>query len=241
MVTKKGTPYYLRDNPFGEENSFIAQAVTRSVADLNKVIARMVDKGSSLTEVDLRGVIILFRKVIIDLISEGVGVSIDSFLNIRPTISGVFEGYDDTFDRSRHQLNLKVQLNVKFMEDLLKEITMEKIDRPERAPLLKLLHDMATESYNKSLTVGNIVRLEGKYLSFDRQKGDEGIYIYSKEGDQFIKIDFRDKSSNRELRFLIPPQVATLGEEVYIEVKTRYGTKLLREGRTKFLLRVISL
>lgn len=239
MGKKEGTPYYLRDNPFKDDGTFIAQAVCRRNADLNAVIDRMVDKGTTLTEVDLRAVITLFRDAIINLISEGAAINIDNFISIRSTIGGVFTAYDEKFEPTRHQYKLKMLPSVRFMTDLLKEVSVERIEKSEKVPLIKLLHDMATDTFNKSLTAGNIVRIEGKNLSFNRAEEDEGIYIYNKGGDRFIKVNFRNKSNNKELHFLVPPDVATLGEEVYIMIKTRYGTKILRDGKTMFLLKVM--
>lgn len=239
MREKHGTQYYLRENPFGEEGTFIAGTVTRTTVGLESIIRRMVGRGTTLTEIDLFAVIRLFRNEIMACIIEGAGVNIEDFFVIRPTISGQFNGVKDSFDSSRHNFSASINLSSRFIERARKEAIIEKIDRPKKQPEIQEVHDQASATLNRQVTIGRTVRLEGKNLAFDKEQADEGVFLLNSDASAFIKIAYDDIVKNGELRFIVPSEVRALGEEIYIEVKSRLKTKVMRFDRTMFRLKVV--
>lgn len=240
MGQKKGTRYFLKDNPFKDDGTFIANTVIRENVDLEDIIRRMVDRGTTLTEIDLAAVIRLFKNEILNCMAEGKGVNIDDFFTIRTTISGIFDDETDSYDKARHSLKANINVSSKFSQLLASRIIVEKVDTPERVPKIQKVYDQFTETINEQLTVGNVVRLRGSNLFFDRKADDEGVFLVNKEATSSIKITYRDTISNKELRFLVPQEATTLGEEVYIELRSRLKTKHLRLGRQKFTVKVVT-
>lgn len=236
MGKKLGLQYSLRENPFQENGKFIANTLTRSNLGLEEIVTKMSEKGTTLTEVDIRAVIVLFRNEIIEALSDGNGVNIDNFFSVKASISGVFESIHDGFESDRHSLNLNMIAGAKFVADFGAKTRIEKIKKAKKLPEIVTVFDGKSESLNRNVTVNSLVRLEGDNLAFDKTADDEGIYLYSEDGKNSIKVKYSDTIRNKELRFVLPQEATTLGEIIYIEVRTRLKTKILKKGVTDFML-----
>lgn len=236
MGKKLGLQYSLRKNPFQESNKYIANTLTRANMGLEEIVRKMSVKGTTLTEVDIRAVIVLFRNEIIEALLDGNGINIDNFFSIKPSISGLFESINDGFESDRHSLNLNMVASAKFVAEFGARTRIEKIKKPVKIPEIETVFDGVSESQNQNVTVNSLVRLEGDHLAFDKTADDEGIYLYSEDGKNSIKVNYSDTIRNKELRFVMPQEATTLGEVIFIEVRARLKTKILKKGVTNFML-----
>lgn len=240
MKEKRSTAYYFKKNTLAKdgEDNLIAQAVPYVTADEEAVIDRMSYKGTALTRVELVGFLVLFKEALISLLAEGTAIKIGKFFSIRPTISGVFEKEKRATADVRRGYNLRMRASSAFIDAVLSLTTLERIEGPNRQPAIETVYDLNSGKVNVQLTLNGTVKLQGKNLSFDKEAIDEGIYLYDSRGVRALKINYRDKMSDRELSFVLPGKALELGDELYIEVRTRLGSKIMRQTRAAFLLSI---
>lgn len=111
--------YYLRSNELTkDEDDHIAVVKSRDHADLNHLVERILEGGSSLARGDVIGVMEEFQRALIALLSEGYSVA-TLFAVFSSSIRGVFNGVSDTFDPARHNLvpNVNPGKRLKFNPD----------------------------------------------------------------------------------------------------------------------------
>lgn len=240
MGTKEGIQYSLRKNPFREDGKYIASTVTRASLSLEGIVRQMSIKGTTLTEVDIKAVIVLFRNEIIEALSSGTGVNIDNFFFIKASISGIYENLNDSFDPARHSLNINMIPSGKFMRDVKGLTKVEKVDRVFKGPEIYNVYDGQSKTTNLDVTVNSLVKIEGKNMAFDSTADDEGLFLISADGTQSIKVNYTDDIGSKTLRFVLPPEAVDLGATILVEVRSRLRTKILKKGTTEFLLNVKS-
>jgi len=76
-------------------------------ATVAEVIDRMTARGSGITKAGILGVFEAAQSVIEDLLLEGRGIT-SEFINIMPSVRGIFDGADDRFDPARHTVRINV-------------------------------------------------------------------------------------------------------------------------------------
>lgn len=238
-MRKVGVQFFLRENPFKDDGTYIANTITRRNLGKEDIIQRMLGRGTTLTDVELVSVLRLFRNEIVKCLAEGAGVNIDDFFIIQPSVSGFFKSLDDSFDPKRHSINARINISRKFRKHLSEQARYEKISRPDKNPVINRVHDQVSDSYNKQMTIGYVVRLLGQKLAFNRDAEDEGVFLLSSDCKKSMKINYMDVIANNELRINVPQEATTLGEEIYIEVRTRGKTKYIGFGRTRFSLKPV--
>lgn len=238
MGQKLGIQFSLRRNPFQENGKYIANTVTRSNMGLQEIVRKMSVKGTTLTEVDIRAVIVLFRNEIIEALLDGNGINIDSFFSIKPSVGGVYDSPTDSFDRGKHSLSINMIPSGRFISDFERASKVERIDKAKKTPDILIVYDGESKSINQLVTVNSLIRLEGKNLAFDAEADDEGLYLHSEDGLKSVKVNYTDTIRNKELRFILPPEVTELGDVINIEVRTRLKTKILKKGGADFMLNV---
>ena len=230
--------YYLKKNPFGNQSNYVAQTITAKIYNTDDVIRRMLGRGSTLTEPDLKANLSLLRQVIIDILSEGGTINIEDFLHFKFSISGVFERPTDSFDASKHTVNVNVNVSQRLIKELVNKANPIKVESTEKRPVIKMVHDLESDSLNKLVTNRNMVRIEGTNLAFDKDKEDEGIYIIAGDESKELKVKYKDKMSSTSMVFMLPDLIS-FSDKVYIEVRTRMNTKTLRNGRTSNTLNMV--
>lgn len=239
-MRKVGIQYFLRENPFKDDGRFIANSINRGNIGMEDLIMRMVKRGTTLTEIDLSAVLMLFRSEIIRCLAEGTGVNVDDFFVIRPSVSGYFNSREDNYDPKRHRINAKICASRKLIKQLSDQARLEKISQPNKDPHIMRVHDQVSDTYNKQMTIGYVVMLKGQRLAFNREAEDEGVFLLSSDYKRSMKINYMDVIANNKLRIIIPQKVTELGDEIYIEVRTRGKTKYLGFGRTGFSLKPVA-
>ncbi|MXV50723.1 hypothetical protein GS399_07030 [Pedobacter sp. HMF7647] len=94
--------YYLKPNPIAANpNGYVARTAANETIDIEGVIKKIVKRGTTITETDLRAALSIFFEVVTDGVASGNTI-LSPLVNIRPGINGVFNGAADVFDHSRH-------------------------------------------------------------------------------------------------------------------------------------------
>ena len=103
--------YTIQENRLTSPSTFkgvVKQSTTFSMDDL---VRQILDQGSTVTEADIKAVVIDLIKACQNSVLNGARVNIEGLVQIYPSMEGVFTGVTDDFDNTRHRLepNLNLQ------------------------------------------------------------------------------------------------------------------------------------
>lgn len=128
--------YYLRENKLTQEdNDYMAYVLSSRQADLDDVIGKMIERGSTVTKADILSVMSDFQGTLQGLLQDGANV-ITPFANFSASIRGVFNGAADSFDPSRHQISVNINAGVELRNFFREHISSQKEESKFIGPIL---------------------------------------------------------------------------------------------------------
>lgn len=180
-------------------------AISRSPQSysIEDVFDHMTREGSTITKAEALAVFEEITQGIINLVTQGNTVA-TPLVNIRPTISGVFNGDDDKFDRARHQVRINVSPGLRLRKSG-GQITSQKIAAQERQPAPVHFFDNGSETQDEIITPGRGARITGSLLKFDEADQNQGIFFANEEDSSETRVDSPMlKNKPGELIFMNP-------------------------------------
>lgn len=209
--------YSLRENHLTPEpDDCMAQVQDVRSYSLDEVIDLMARRGTTLTRADVSAVLQVYAEVVSELVSDGCAVNTPLF-NTSFSISGVFAGMSDAFDKTRHNVSLNISAGTKLRE-AVKSIKTEKVDGVSTNPLITEATDVVSGTVNMSLTPGGILSLTGSRLKFSTIDEEQGVFLVAEGG---IKVRCAVVAENKPARVMVMiPQDLKSGT-YYVEVRTK--------------------
>jgi len=96
----------FENNLTSDPNDYAAQVQTTASADLDAIVRRIIDQGSTSTEADIAAVLEDAIKACEALLLEGARVNFGGLCELFPRLTGVFNGITDSFDSTRHRIDV---------------------------------------------------------------------------------------------------------------------------------------
>lgn len=191
----------------------------------------MMEKGSTLTKADTKAALQVYGEVVSALIKDGAAVN-TPLMNTSLSISGVFIGATDSFDKKRHSVNLNLTAGP-VLKEALSKIKCEKTEAADTNPYITEVTDIVTGKVNEVLTAGGIIQLVGSRLKFDAKDTAQGIFFIPETGEA-VRATVIAENKPARLMAIIPADLAA--GNWYIEVRTKYANatkqlKTLKAGR----------
>ena len=209
--------YSLRENHLTPEpDDCMAQVQDVRSYSIDEVIDLMTRRGTTLTRADVSAVLQVYAEVVSELVSDGCAVNTPLF-NTSFSISGVFDGMADTFDKSRHTVSLNINAGTKLRE-ALKSIKTEKVDGTSTNPLITEAADVVSGTVNMSLTAGGILRLTGSRLKFSAADETQGVFLVS-EGGSEVRCTVVAENKPARVMVMIPQDIKP--GTYYAEIRTK--------------------
>jgi hypothetical protein len=233
--------YYVTKVPFQDTELPCAAHVTDedSLSD-EQLIDLMDASGSGFTRSNIKGVMELQRKVVLDAVREGKGIHTRLFTG-GFSMGGGFPDADAIYNPERNTLFYNVWAGPDVAA-AAKEAHTQKVPGPNAAPLILHVYDQASGTTDEKITVGGNVRITGKRLKVVGTDPTVGILI-ERKGGTYMTVDINQVIVNRpgELVFRVPELIS--GSYI-IRIRTQYGSgRLLKMPHTglsdKYLIAVI--
>ena len=224
--------YCLRENLLTPApDDYMAQAADVRSYTLDEIIGLMMQKGSTLTRADMAATLQVYGEVCAALIADGSAVN-TPLMNTSLSISGVFNGAADTFDKKRHTVNLNMSAGT-LLRDAVSKIKCEKTESTSTGPYITEVTDIVTGTANTTLTKGGVVQLVGARLKFDAKDTAQGIFFVPETGEA-VRAAVIAENKPARLMAIIPADLAA--GTYYIEVRTKIlegnkSGKTLKTGR----------
>ncbi|WP_321281010.1 DNA-binding domain-containing protein [Marinifilum fragile] len=208
-------------------NDYTAVVTDSTNINVTKIMERMIGKGSTVTKAEGLSVIEEFEYAVVEEVKNGNIVSTDLF-RISPSISGVFEDENDSFDPSRHSINLNISPGPRLQE-IISKIELKKVALSSAEPVIEKFVDLKTKVENESFTPGQIASIKGSLLKFNEEDNNQGVFFIAVDGTETRVTEFV-KNKPSELMFFVPDGL-TIGN-FQLEVRnTPHKLKTIKKGR----------
>ena len=100
--------YCLRENLLTPApDDYMAQMTDVRSYTLDEIIDAMMEKGTTITRADVAATLQVYGEVCSSIIADGSAIN-TPLMNTSMSISGVFNGANDSFDKKRHTVNLNL-------------------------------------------------------------------------------------------------------------------------------------
>lgn len=230
--------YALYENQLTDDaGDFYARTKPTASKNFDGLVTRMMEQGSTITEADVRAVLLEAMRAVRSLLLDGQRINIDGLVQLWPSVRGRFDGDVDNYDASRHELNLNAVADRDLIEALRKQAVLEKETVLEATPQPKRYVDNATGAINSTATPGMIGQITGKILDFNKAVADEGVFFIDKVTLVETKVTYIQKNTATETILLVPNTLEA-DTEYKVELRSRlFGGDDLRTGNLKATLR----
>ena len=224
--------YCLRENLLTPApDDYMAQVTDVRSYTLDEIIDLMMDKGTTLTRADVAATLQVYGEVCSSLIKDGSAVN-TPLMNTALSISGVFDGANDSFDKKRHTVNLNITAGT-LLRDAVTKVKCEKTEGVSTDPYITEVADIVSGKVNEVLTKGGVVQLTGSRLKFDAKDAAQGIFFVPETGNP-VRASVIAENKPARVMAIIPADLAA--GTYYIEVRTKYANatkqlKTLKVGR----------
>ena len=224
--------YCLRENLLTPApDDYMAQAADVRSYTLDEIIDLMMEKGTTLTRADVAATLQVYGEVVSAIIKDGSAVN-TPLMNTSMSISGVFDGANDSFDKKRHTVNLNITAGT-LLRDAVTKVKCEKTEGVSTDPYITEVTDIVSGKVNEVLTKGGVVQLVGSRLKFDAKDTAQGIFFVPETGNP-VRAAVIAENKPARLMAIIPADLAA--GTYYIEVRTKYANatkqlKTLKIGR----------
>jgi hypothetical protein len=202
----------------GDYRAQVINVVSHTQRD---IVDRIMKIGAGLTRSDIAAVLEAEKQVIADVISEGGAVNTELF-NAFPSIQGVFQSPDDSFDAERHKLRINLHAGT-ALRDAIVGVKTKKLSGVVTGTLIASVVDVKTGSVNNLLTPGRDVKITGTKVKVDGDNPSVGLFFVPNAGGNPIKVDPSDIVINHpsEIIAVIPNLAAGLYQ---IRIVTQYSS-----------------
>ena len=224
--------YSLRENLLtAAPDDFMAQVQDVRSYTLDEIIDLMMEKGSTLTKADVKAVLQIYGEVVSTIIKDGSSVN-TPLMNTAMSISGVFNGANDAFDKKRHTVNLNITAGT-ALKAALGKIKCEKTGTTSTDPYISEVKDIVSGAVNAELTKGGVVQVTGSRLKFDAKDAAQGIFFVPETGAP-VRAAVIAENKPARLMAIIPADLAA--GTYYIEVRSKHSgggkpLKAVKAGR----------
>lgn len=218
--------YSLVENVLtGNEKKYMARIRSTEQWDMDKIVDRMANSGSSVTRTDAIAVLHLFFNVICDGLIQGATIHTPLF-KIELKIRGNFKGPEDRFWPKRHRVEAAIT-NGKELKENVKRVKLVKAESRRKMPAINHFRYLDQELSNDVLRPGGIIVLSGLYLKLDKSDPEQRLVL--RKGGAEIPIDQIHISKGKELIAQLPADIPIGSYQ--LEVYTKPGScKIARKA-----------
>lgn len=241
----KTLQYVLQENLLtSATDDYNGRPVNAKSYSQEELIDLVASESTTVAKSDLLAALNSYNEHAKTVIANG-GALNTPLLNTSFSISGVFNGADDSFDAARHTLRLNVQPG-SALREAVKSVTLEKVRGSETTPWIQSVADKLADdaTANFEITAGSVIQLKGSRLKYDDSDTEQGVFLIPTGDGDTVRLG---KAVMLKPAMIIVPVPSTVPTGEYeLELRTRMQTgsgrelKTLKKGRFLRTLSVIS-
>ena len=217
----------FENNLTSDPNDYMAMVQPSGTADLEAVIERMIQQGSTVVKADVLSVLEDYHSAIENMVLEGMSITTPG-ANFGASVKGVFDGQADSFESGRHQLTGTVSPGKRFRKAIRGRGQVTKQEAVKPMPNLLEYTDFISGERNSVLTPGGMGQVVGHRLKFDPAAADQGLFFVAEDGGE-TRVDVVGRNKPGDLMFTVP--AGLVAGDYTLEVRaTLRGSEELRTG-----------
>ena len=220
----------LMDDP----GAYWATIRSRGTCDMEQVVDRIIQQGSTVTRADIASVLEDYQIAIENLLLEGNRVN-TPLANFKASMRGTFAGKLDTFDANRHELRAAISPGRRLRNAILKRAKVAKQEATTPSPNPEQYVDLDSDEIDGLITPGGMGQLIGHRLKFDGSDPGQGIFFVDAYGDE-ARVQVVGRNMPGDLMFKVPPDLAP--GSYRLEVRASFGDETVRSGSLEAQLTV---
>jgi len=181
--------------------------------------------GSTITVTDVRAVYEASNRVLQNYLARGYKVHTDfgtAFANVK----GGFDDLSDQFRKNRNYLQACFVLSSSMQRSINELAAVEKVVIDEKRPLCYGITNMSRD-ISDSFLAGDLSKLTGTRLSFDRNDQAQGVFLLSIVDGSILRVHEYGDVTNSSITFKIPSNLVAGSYE--LSVRALMGSAI-REG-----------
>jgi len=214
-------------------DEYLAVVISSKKVDINDIIDFMVAEGTGLTRPQAMAYFEKLEQTIEYFVKEGATITTPLF-RTRTFISGMFRNEQDTFDASRHQVNVRLSAGTR-LNQLESQLAIKKISRQTVVPQPKVFLDMQAQLKNEKIIPGHIACITGRYLKLNPEDPFQGVFfIPVNRPKKEIRVNVYYKSQPSELLFQVPTMPS--GRYTVVVKAVLRHHKSIRQGKLPVVL-----
>ena len=216
--------YYLMDNALTKDPTDFRAVSKHEQTITHEMLVRMIVeyRNVGVSKSQIMAVIEEYLNVMLLFLKDGNRVQ-TPLLTISPTVAGVFVNAQDSFDRERHSINLNVQLS-DALQAAEAFITPQKVEPDKTAPVINHVYDVASDTKNEMLTVGQPFKVMGKQLKIDPTDLQQGVFFVQTNNGKETRGEVYSDNFPKKLTVTVPAKLAT--GSYTIKTRTMISNKL---------------
>ena len=227
----------FENNITSDPDDFAAIVQAVDSADLDRIVQRMLERGSTTTTADILAVLEDTIGACESMLLDGMRVNFGGLVELFPRMRGVFTSATDTYDPARHSLDVGANPGSRVRKTVRDNATVVKEEAVKPAPNPIEYRDVGSDTTNDQLTPGNIGQLSGSRLKFDVAAADEGLYFLPVALGAETKVDTVQRNKPAQVVFLVPAGLVAGQYRLEVRARISGGTEL-RSGRLDAVLTV---
>jgi hypothetical protein len=184
-------------------DGYLAAVRPTRTADLEIVIDRILEQGSTVGRADVLSVLEGYYTAIESLLLDGKNVTTPN-ANYRLSITGLFDTSTDRFDPNKHQVVPRVSAGRRLRRTIKRRARAARKVAITPMPHPLEYTDLNSGAVNGLLSPGGLGRLLGYRLRFEASDPAQGIIFLDPEGGE-TGVRVLATNTPRELVFLVPP------------------------------------
>ena len=218
--------YCLRENLLtAKPDDYMAQVTDSQVFTLDDIIDRMVKRGTTVTRTDLAALMQLYTQECTYIVEEG-GTLNTPLINTVFSISGVFDGADDSFDAKRHSVNLNINAGTALKEALTK-VKASKVESVSTDPYITSVTDKLNGT-SDTIKIGSVMEIIGSRLKFDPKDEEQGVFAVS--GTTAVRC--ASVIENKPARLIVLLDASVPAGDFTLEVRTKLTSDGSKKSKT---------
>ncbi|TRX65759.1 DNA-binding domain-containing protein [Carboxylicivirga sp. M1479] len=196
-----------------KKGSCIGKIQLDEIVDTRKLIQQMSERGSGIRESEALACITEFFAVIEDNLKNGCGVNTPLF-KIKPSLRGTFDGFDDKYNASKHQVVFNISRG-KLLKDLSGKVKPDRSIPRSKSPEIKAIIDVKSQMPVTQLSPYGVLRVRGNNFLFPMNDDKAGVYLNNTSTSVRLTI----LSAQRNELIVVLPAIVT--DFNHIEILTR--------------------
>ena len=224
------------NNLTSDPDDYTARVRPIGTAELDQIIDRMIQQGSTVTKADTLSVLEEYFTTVENMILEGLNVN-TPLANFGTSIRGNFQGREDGYNSSRHQIKARVNAGKRLRQAIVQraQVVKEESNKPIPNPLTYT--DVASETHNSTLTPGGMGQVTGYRLKVNEANVNQGVFFVDGSGGE-VRATVYARNKPAELIFMVPEALAA--GNYTLQVRASFAGDGVRSGALPDTLTVAS-